>query len=471
MDNPIVAEKFFEENFFHNDKLLKEYYTKGHYQKFRNRVKTFKDYEANLEKTIYALLTYSIQDILFRECGNLANTMKCCGFLVLCGGTAINQYIPGNLRTVTTDIDFKFVPSFVGVPVSSEKYFGYLQYAKLMMWNEIGKLSKKLTESKFIKKRIKALQVSPIGKCLQIDFDKILFTRRYIILHKKKQSNNNSVSEGNVLIDVELFAVDVRNIKFFSQKYDSLSGILDFPFMRRGELGGRVIKGAVKGLNYTSITGRKIFNPNILVANKKYLIEDIYIMKSLGLRPHKVKKDRERMEKLAKYAYKVDVSNKNSNLNIIKKTSNKTKTPTRMFKQTAKMNLDKISRINPEKYEKYTTKLTARQVARMSFPMFGPRGANVNGYTQVGNSRYRFDELKHKWVLNKNRSYIKNTATYRMYPPPAKNWRKLPNVKINMNSRPSVYGYSMTRNKWIPSKVLSKVAKIPLVGFKDKNSK
>lgn len=467
MDNPTIAQNFLEENFFFKDRLMKQYFQKGHYQKFRTRAKNFRNYDKKLEKVAYAYITYSIQDVLFRECGSLSKAMSPAGFLILCGGSAINQYLPPEHHSVTTDIDFKFIPTFLDVPVRSEKYFGYIQYAKLMMWNELGKLSKKLTHNAIIKKRLRSLQNSSIGKCLQLNFDKILFTRRYIVLNKKKQSNSNNVKEGDVLIDVELFAVDIRNIKFFPHKYTSLSGILDFPFMRRGEIGGKVLRGAQKGIMYTSATGKKVYNPNILVANKRFLIEDIYIMKSLGLRPEKTQKDRTRMENLAKYAFKISVSNSNTNMNIIKKISKISKEPSEYLKQTKKMPLERIAKINPNNYANYTTKLTPRQIARLAFPIYGPRGVKVNGYQPTGNTRFRFDNKTHKWVQDKSRRYIKNTATYRLHTPKVKNWRNLPKVNINLTSTPYAYGYDMKRNKWLNVDVLRKVAKMPLVGHKD----
>lgn len=467
MDNPQIAEKFFEENFFHKDKLLKEYFQSKKYDKFRARVKGFKEYEKNLERTVYALVTHSIQDVLYREAAKLGKTMSPAGFLVLCGGAAINQYLPDAERTVTTDIDFKFVPSFMGVPVTSTKYFGYLQYTKLWMWDEIGKLAMGLSRNAIIKKRLKAIQNSEIGKCLKINFEKILFTRRYIILHKKKQSKNNSVKKDDVLIDVELFAVDIKQIKFFSNKYDSLSGVFDFPIMKRGELGGLVMKGTRKGITYKTITKRKIFNPHIRVANKRFLIEDIYLMKSLGLRPEKTKKDRERLEKLAKFAFKVNVNKGNSNLNVVKKATAAQVLKPSILKQTRKLPIQKISAIDPYKYEAYTTKLTPRQIARISYPLFGPKGAEIKNFSEVGNTRFMFNTKTHRWVRAPHRSYVRNTATYRMMPQPGTTWRKKTNVKINLSSKPSVYGYSMTRDRWIPSDVLSKVARIPLIGHKD----
>ena len=467
MDNSTIAQNFINENFFFNDRLMKQYFDKGYYQKFRTRAKNFRNYGQKLEKVTYAYITHCIQDVLYRECGILSKSMSPAGFLVLCGGSAINQYLPPEHHSVTTDIDFKFIPTFKDIPVRSEKYFGYMQYAKLMMWNEIGKLSKNLSHNSIVKKRLKALQNSKIGKCLQLNFDNIRFTRRYIVLHKKKQSNNNNVTQGDILIDVELFAVDIRNIKFFPSKYGSLSGILDFPFMRRGEIGGKVLKGVKKGIMYTSATGRKIYNPNILVANKRFLVEDIYLMKSLGLRPEKTQKDRSRMEKLAKYAFKTEVMNSNTNLNIIKKIAKKTKDSSTFLKQTKKMPLARIENINPNTYADYTTILTRRQAARIAFPVYGPRGVKVNGYKPTGDTRYRFDHNTHKWVYDPSRRFIRNTATYRIHNPKVKNWRNLPKVKVNMSSTPYIYGYDIKRDRWLSSKMISKVSKIPLTGHKE----
>jgi len=472
MDNPQIADKFLNENFFQNDKLLKEYFNTKKYDKFRTRVKYFKDYSKKLELTLYAMITHSIQDILYKEAASMGKTLSPAGFLVLSGGAAINQYLPDDMRTVTTDIDFKFVPAFLNVPVTSEKYFGYLQYAKLFMWDEIGKLAKKMSDNALVKKRLKVLQDSAIGKCLKVNFDKMLFTRRYIIIHKKKQSQNNKVTMGNVLVDVELFAMDLRGIKFFPSKYDSLSGILDFPIMKRGELGGQVMRGVKRGIVYKTVTGRKVFNPSILVANKTFLIEDIYLMKSLGLRPEKKAKDKERLIKLAKYAFKININKSASNLNIMTKTGAVRKRRLAPLKQKEKLPIDKIAKINPFNYEKYTTKLTRRQIGRIAFPTFGPAGLNIKNYTPVNNTRFTFDTKTHKWVRASHRAYVRNTANYRVNHAKSSNWQKAAKLKgVNLTAKPSVYGYSITRNKWIPSDVLSKVAKMPLVGHKGLSKK
>ena len=90
MDNPTLAQSFLDENFFFNDRLMKQYFQKGYYQKFRTRAKNFRNYDKKLEKVTYAYITHCVQDVLYRECGNLSKAMSPAGFLVLCGGSAIN---------------------------------------------------------------------------------------------------------------------------------------------------------------------------------------------------------------------------------------------------------------------------------------------------------------------------------------------------------------------------------------------
>lgn len=480
MDNPKIREDYLNEKFFQKDKLLKQYFDAGQYDKFRTRVKYFKGYDKNLKDAVFALLNYYTCDILYRDASALARVMSPAGFLVLAGGAAINQYLPDDERSVTGDIDFKFVTVFKNVPVTSEKYFGYLQYAKLMMWNELGKLAKKMTHDKVLRKRIQDLANSPYGKCLQMDVKNLKFTCRYSIMHKTKQSppNSNKVSKGNTLIDVELFAIDVKSFKFFSNKFNDLSGIFDFPFMRRGELGGKVMKGLKKGITYKAKGGRKIHNNTIYRAGKAFLLEDIYLMKSLGLRPDKTEKDRKRMLLMAKHVFKMNTSKDPSNKNIMNKTAAQRRVPIVKLQQTKTLPLAKIAKIDPYAYKEYTSRLTYRQIAKIAFPIFGPKNLKINNYNAVGNTRWHFDNRLHKWVRRPHRAYIRNTANYRVATnksapkhgaPPKSSYKEFKNKLDFKKSKPSVYGFSMTRNKWIPSDLLKKVAHIPLVRNKRAN--
>ena len=138
-----------------------------------------------------------------------------------------------------------------------------------------------------------------------------------------------------------------------------------------------------------------------------------------------------------------------------------------VLKQTKELPLNTIAKIDPQKFVKYTTKLTARQAARIAFPIYGPRGLSINNYTPVSNTRFVLNTKTHKWTKASHKSYIRNTATYRVAPKA----QATNAVRLNMTSRPGVYGFSRTRNKWIPSNILSKVAKLPLTGHKDLTKK
>jgi len=80
----------------------------------------------------------------------------------------------------------------------------------------------------------------------------------------------------------------------------TLGGLLDIPFMRPREFGYDVIRTLKKGITYRNVNSNKmIINKKIFIASKEFLIDDIYLMHSLKLRPEKKEKDRQRLLRLA----------------------------------------------------------------------------------------------------------------------------------------------------------------------------
>ena len=183
----------------------------------------------------------------------------------------------------------------------NEKYFGKLQAVKLLLWNKMGELAKRLNLR--IKKRVMAMRKkhSRLFKFLGIGFktNGPYVTRRYSLIKKKKGSTNNRPSKGDVFIDVELFALDLK-IRYFSPKSGkiedvSMGGILDIPFMRPKEFGYEVALTKRRGVTYKDINSGKLINDKrIFVASKEFLIEDIYLMHKLPTSP---RKERERSSK------------------------------------------------------------------------------------------------------------------------------------------------------------------------------
>src|SRR5210317_2549709 len=213
----VVIDKFIDENLFFKDAKLKKYYDRNLQRdlgKFRSRVRTTHK-DKDFEKIMYVFVTDSIRDIVLDTIGELTQFLHDSGDLIVSGGEAFNLYMDYENRIVTSDIDAKFVPR---IPMN-DKYFGKLQAVKLLLWNKMGELAKRLNLR--IKKRIMSMQKkhSKLFKFLGIGFKQSgpYVTRRYTLIKKKKLAENNRPSKSDIFIDVELFALDL-NIRLLSAK-------------------------------------------------------------------------------------------------------------------------------------------------------------------------------------------------------------------------------------------------------------
>ena len=277
-------------------------------------------------------------------------------------------------------------------------------------------------------KKVEEIKKTRIGEFLGISWNNLTFTRRYTLIPKLKRSSGTNVSQRNVLIDVEIMAIDIQGVRHFSPMSGkvinkSVGGILDIAYMRKGEIGGKVLKSTTRGIGH---------HRNLYVAGKDFIMEDIYMMKSLRLRPDKLKKDRERLEKFAKYVYGVNVKKYNSNFNIYKKTLTKNKSSyiAQRTRVSAPM-IQNIQKLSPFRFKKYTTSPSSEQLKRTS--------TNKNAV-------YRFNLKTLKWTKNNSNYYIK----------------KEPQANINL------YGYNPRRDSWVPRKILLFSSFIPTIGFKEK---
>ena len=278
-------------------------------------------------------------------------------------------------------------------------------------------------------------------------------------IKKKKEGNGSSVSSGDVLIDVELFALDL-NIRSFSIKSGkieerTLGGFLDIPFMRPGEFGYEVIDSRRAGITYMDRSQNKLVtDKNMYIAGKKFLIDDLYLMQKLGLRPEKKIKDKQRMYGLVKM-----ITGKTNPKNTIEKlflsVQNTRFTPMARSKRLGRVNITAASKINPRKYEKYTTIPSVDSLSRKI--LFGKNGNSTNGFIS-GNGNIRFNINKLRWVEDTSRTYIGNQYNLRPVDP----------VKINQSvlDNPPLYGYNVNRDNWVPKSILKRASLIPVIGLK-----
>ena len=459
----VAIEKFMNENLFFKDAKLKKYYDRNlprDFGKFRARVKSTHT-DKNFEKIMYVFVTDSIRDIILDTIGEITQFLNSSGDLIVSGGEAFNLYVEFKDRIITSDIDAKFVPR---IPMN-DKYYGKLQAVKLMLWNKMGELAKRLNLR--IKKRITLMQKthSKLFKFLGIGFKQTgpYVTRRYTLIKKKKTSNNNKSSKGDIFIDVELFALDL-NIRIFSPKSGkiedfNMGGILDIPFMRPKEFGYEVALTKKRGVTYRDvITGKLINDKRLFVASKEFLIEDIYLMDKLRLRPEKKETDRQRLVKLSQLFDK-RIKASNSIDEVFKRIAPKIITKKKIANKPTNISISKASKIDPYKYKNFTTQPSGDKLSKQIVHGLKPvvKNTNVEGYRKSsGNQRFNLKNLK--WKTVNNSAYVKNE-----FPLRPENAKSLPK---NMNISKTLYGYNPRRNQWVPKTLLNKAAEIPFVGLK-----
>lgn len=462
MDDTIYSEavinRFMLKNLFFNDATLKKYYENDDVANFRKRIHRFHKKES-LEKMVYAYVTDSIRDIVYRIVGELSDFLKSSGDLVISGGEAFNFYIERKDRIITSDIDTKFVPRFK----YDSKYFGKLQVVKVLLWNKLGEIASKYDSE--IRARFNAK--TKLAKFLGLGFAEKgpYVSRRYILIKKRKGGSGPEPSKMNVFIDVELFALDFK-VRYFSPEKGQIvekivGGILDIPFMRPGEFGYEVVETKKTGVTYRNrVTGSVIRDDRINIAGRRFLLDDVYLMQKLGLRPEKREKDKQRMIKLAKIiSTRMVVGSTDTIESIYQKVHKLPMTVPRRQKLDGRVNIKAASMVNPRKYSAYTTQPDEERVSRQFVVGLKASTKNITipGF-QSTKANQRFNLKNQTWQPSKNKNYVKNEYNFR----PSVG-SKIPE---KFNFLKTLYGYRPTRDNWLPTRVLLKSAQIPFVGLK-----
>jgi hypothetical protein len=144
---------------------------------------------------------------------------------------------------------------------------------------------------------------------------------------------------------------------------------------------------------------------------------------------------------------------------VFKKVSPKIVSKKRNVSKPAKVSIQKAAKVDPYKYNKFTTKPMSERLSKQIVYGLKPvvKNTNVEGYKKSsGNKRFNAEKLK--WRNVKNSAYIKNEFSLR-----PENAKPLPK---NINTSKTLYGYNPRRNNWVPKALLDKSAAIPFVGLK-----
>jgi hypothetical protein len=452
-----VINRFRMKKLFHNDPTLKRFYESDDVSRFRARMhrlhsdEDFKDFAS-------VILTDALRYELYAIIDELTEFLNPVGDLILSGGDAVNSYLEPSQRIMTLDIDTKFVPRIK----PDVKFFGKLQAIKLLLWNKLGEISKRV--NKRFAKVVYDKRGKP-GKFMGLGFSNTgpYVTRRYTLIPKRK-----NVKRGpDTLADIELFTLDMK-IRLYSPKSGriesiNMGGILDIAFMRPKEFGFEVGDDQIQALDIFKITGKYVIGKfdNVKLASKRFLIEDSYTMQKLGLRPpEKKEKDRRRMIKLAKLITRKNILPNESMENIMKKVGIPlTKKPKR-HTQFKNINPHKAIKVNPKKYSNFTTTPDSSKISKQY--VHGLKTTqnmgNLQGFTKT-QSDMRFNIETNNWIKNTSESYVKNEFNYRPK-------RPLP-IPEKLRLEETLYGFKPARDAWVPRPIIRKAAMIPFVGVKD----
>ena len=458
--------KYLMKNLCKGDKVLLKYYDEDNVSAFRKRLHT-RHKGADLKDMLNVYVTDTIRDIVYKIVGELSEFMKPMGNLVISGGDAFNMYLSRNERVVTSDIDTKFAPRMK----YDSKFFGKLQMIKLLMWDKLGETCVKFNT--VIKERIEK-DNSKLKKFLGISFAKQgpWVTRRYTLIKKKKLGSGSRVSKGDVLIDVELFALDLKvgwfDVDSGRVKQQRMGGILDIPFMRPGEFGFDVLfKSQTSGVTYVNKNSGAIVNDRrVAVASRAFLIHDVVIMQELNLRPEKKAKDRARLIKLAQSISKqFKFTAADSIFDIYTKVVKKVKLPSKRIIMNGTVNLRAAKRVMPMKYEKYTVQPDIDKVYRQF--VYGVKSITplkIESFVKT-NGQQRFDVKTKKWVVDNSNRYIGNQWMYR----PSLDIEKInfinSDIWTDIEIINTLYGHKPSRDSWVPAAILRRAAQIPFIGL------
>ena len=454
-----VINRFRMKKLFHGDPVLKKFYESDDVSRFRARMhrvhkdKDFKDFAS-------VILTDVLRYELYAVIDELTEFLNPVGDLILSGGDAVNSYLEPTQRIMTLDIDTKFVPRLK----PDTKFFGKLQAVKLLLWNKLGEVAKRVN-TRFAK-LVQNGRGKP-GKFIGLGFANMgpYVTRRYTLIPKKKDAKKGP----DTLADIELFTLDMK-ARVYSPKTGriepiNMGGILDIAFMRPGEFGFEVGDDQIQALDIFKITGKYVIGKfdNIKLASKKFLIEDSYTMQKLGLRPpEKKEKDRRRMIKLAKLVTRRKINQTDSMIDIMKKVDIPLVKKKKSQKTHRNISPRKAIKVNPKKYTKFTTapdpdKLSKQYIHGIKAPH---NMGNLQGFSKT-QSDMRFNIETNDWKKNTRPAYIKNEFNYRPK-------RPLP-IPEKIKLEETLYGFKPVRDSWVPKPVIRKAAMIPFVGVKDLN--
>ena len=469
MDGRVYSEKalddFVKSKICQGDSTLLKYYSEGNVQKFQSRLGKIGDQKV-LDKVITTLSTDLLRPLTYLIIKRMNKSLKPYGTMIISGGEAFNIYFSKDARIITSDVDTKFIPN---IKPRDPKKFGKLQVVRLAIWDTLGKAAT-YANTRSVAKMNRELSTFKQANMLGLRVNpQSPFRFRYTLIPKCRPcGKTGKPKEGDVLMDVEVFALDL-NIKAFSIKKKAVirskvGGILDIPIIRAQEFSSEVAH------NYTGMImvpyAKKL--ERIPVASKRFLVEDLEVMVKFGLRTgDKLIKDKLRMEIFIKDIVGVHNLRPRTSLNTMITLARKRllKLPDRKCNQTFKV--DDWKKFNPQQYQKLIVPVTPKQVTFFLYPLFQDELKNVKNVHAI-----KFNIRDNQWkniinIQNVGNRFLKRPNNIEFSISKLRQILKLiiPLMKSDKERLSSVlYGYIPRRDDWMPTGLVNKAAMIGLLG-------
>ena len=454
-----TLDKYIISNVCQDDKTLYKYYTDGKTKEFRGRLSKLID-QKKMSKIALTLCTDVMRDYIYKIVQQMNKLLAPYGDLIVSGGEAFNLYLSKESRVVTGDIDTKFVP---GIHPDDPEFFGKLQVVRLAMWDALGRMAKKANNTS-MQKYNDTLKKNKLARMLGLQIENKPFRFRYTLLPKQKRGRTVGPREGNVFMDVGIFALDL-NVKYYKSSAkrvmaQKLGGILDAPIIRRDEFSSDVYKDFIRH----TVRG-------IPLASKRFLLEDLELLVKYGIRKgDKLKKDKIRLKLFIQDVLKANIKPTAASFNAIMKIAKKhlptrPKTPKRTIKPFPTNNWRKF---NPAAHESLIAPLSQSQLTFLLYPL-------INDAVPLRRLpvSFRFCPKRARWTRVKCTQRRGNMMRIRPAPNAEISVDKLNKIRARVipilkkdqfPMQTLLYGYIPSRNDWMPIGLVNKAILIGLLG-------
>ena len=248
-----------------NDPKIMASFLSNNINEYRDTIKSTKESNDGVRDMVRALIIDIYRNDLYDILNNITKEMKNLGDIIIVGNESLNNYLERNNRSVTSNIHVKYVPYFNiddgdCIDPHHDKYFGYLQASKSLLWYNMGIAAHQL--HLIVKQTFNRVSLTRVGKFLGIRLNNLNIS----ILRKYTNKKHDT------------FSLCIK-LKYWHPRFKSIGddtlNIMDISFFKHYP--HEAVYTRKRGITYMNrINNKLIYGKYLLNANKRFFIESIY---------------------------------------------------------------------------------------------------------------------------------------------------------------------------------------------------